>query len=144
MNYWSSFVTNLQEVTGPLYDLFHSVQESGTIVARQMYVLLLSCLTTTIALGFANGEVIRYNCSGWVSHHNTDLYGDSAPQVSFLSLNLNLHTHHNTGQLRLLNMVAQRRPVRPLPPLPLNPTPNISLSSSHPLHLPQPSTFLTH
>jgi len=111
MNYWSSFVTNLQEVTGPLYDLFHSVQESGTIVARQMYVLLLSCLTTTIALGFANGEVIRYNCSGWVSHHNTDLYGDSAPQVSFLSLNLNLHTHHNTGQLRLLNMVAQRRPV---------------------------------
>jgi len=73
-------VTNLQEVTGPLYGLFHSVQESGTIVARQMYVLLPSCLI--MALLFADGKAIRYNCSGWVSHHNTDLYGDSAPQVS--------------------------------------------------------------
>ena len=59
MNYWSSYVTNLQEVTQPLYDLIENVSKNGAKVARQMY-----------------------NCGGWVSHHNTDLYGDSAPQVS--------------------------------------------------------------
>jgi len=105
MNYWSSYVTNLQEVTPPLYDLIASVAKNGAQVARQMY-----------------------NCSGWVSHldncppaspspfhilcfgtvltpyrcaiiirkdsalshcllltltiFRSDLYGDSAPQVS--------------------------------------------------------------
>lgn len=44
MNYWSSYVTNLQEVTPPLYDLISSVAKNGAQVAKQMY-----------------------NCSGWVS-----------------------------------------------------------------------------
>ncbi|GAB7341903.1 hypothetical protein MBLNU457_g0212t1 [Dothideomycetes sp. NU457] len=60
MNYWPSLVTNLAETTPPLDKLILDVQKSGTMVAREMY-----------------------NASGFVCHHNTDLWGDAAPQDNY-------------------------------------------------------------
>jgi len=60
MNYWSSLVTNLAETTPPLDSLILDVQRSGSMVAREMY-----------------------NASGFVCHHNTDLWGDAAPQDNY-------------------------------------------------------------
>lgn len=47
---------------GPLNDLIKVMTEQGRYVAKEMY-----------------------NCSGTVSHHNVDLWGDSAPQDNYLS-----------------------------------------------------------
>ncbi|KAJ5833268.1 hypothetical protein N7474_001579 [Penicillium riverlandense] len=62
MNYWPSFTTGLLDMTGPLYDLIKAMAKDGAVVARRMY-----------------------NCSGTVTHHNTDMWGDSAPQDNYLS-----------------------------------------------------------
>lgn len=56
MNYWPAEVTNLAETHVPLFDLIEVVRPKGRDVAKRMY-----------------------NCPGFMTHHNTDLWGDSAP-----------------------------------------------------------------
>lgn len=62
MNYWCAESCNLSECHEPLFDLIEKVRESGRVTAREMY-----------------------DCSGFVCHHNTDLWGDSAPQDTCMS-----------------------------------------------------------
>ncbi|MDF2988804.1 MAG: alpha-L-fucosidase [Eubacterium sp.] len=57
MNYWPAEVCNLSECHLPLFDLLELMREPGRKTARLMY-----------------------NCRGFTSHHNTDIYGDTAPQ----------------------------------------------------------------
>ena len=57
MNYWGALVTDLAETQPPLHNLIASVQTQGAKVAKEMY-----------------------GVGGWVCHHNTDLWGDAAPQ----------------------------------------------------------------
>ncbi|MCH4192804.1 MAG: glycoside hydrolase family 95 protein [Butyrivibrio sp.] len=57
MNYWFAENGNLTECTAPLWELMKEMNQKGKITARKMY-----------------------GCRGSVCHHNTDLYGDTAPQ----------------------------------------------------------------
>ncbi|MGN1225301.1 MAG: glycosyl hydrolase family 95 catalytic domain-containing protein, partial [Ruminococcus sp.] len=57
MNYWPAEVCNLSECHLPLFDLLSRIQESGRKTAKEMY-----------------------HCRGFVCHHSTDLWGDTAPQ----------------------------------------------------------------
>ncbi|KAL8365014.1 hypothetical protein RB595_004024 [Gaeumannomyces hyphopodioides] len=57
MNYWPALVTNMPELHDSLFAHFKRMQENGRDVAKRMY-----------------------NMSGAVCHHNTDLWGDCAPQ----------------------------------------------------------------
>ncbi len=57
MNYWIAGSGNLSECQLPLFDLLERVKENGKETAQKMY-----------------------GCRGSVAHHNTDLYGDTAPQ----------------------------------------------------------------
>jgi alpha-L-fucosidase 2 len=56
MNYWPAEVCNLPECTPPLFGLIKDLAETGARTAKDYY-----------------------NCSGWVLHHNTDLWRGSAP-----------------------------------------------------------------
>ncbi|KAH4107926.1 hypothetical protein HBH68_096570 [Parastagonospora nodorum] len=56
MNYWPAETTNLAETHLPVFDHLLRMQEQGRYVAKGMY-----------------------NMSGWVCHHNTDLWGDCVP-----------------------------------------------------------------
>jgi len=56
MNYWPAEVCNLSELHEPLFDLVESGQADGRRVARNLY-----------------------GVSGFVLHHNTDLWGDAVP-----------------------------------------------------------------
>ncbi|KAK4149347.1 Six-hairpin glycosidase-like protein [Chaetomidium leptoderma] len=57
MNYWPALVTNLAETQKPVFDLINVAIPRGQAVAKTMY-----------------------GCdSGFVLHHNTDLWGDAAP-----------------------------------------------------------------
>ena len=58
MNYWPALVTNLAETHKPLFDLIDIARPRAQHVAKVMY-------------GCDNG--------GMVMHHNTDVWGDSAP-----------------------------------------------------------------
>ena len=62
MNYWPAEICNLSECHMPLYDLIERMKPNGMKVASEMY-----------------------GCSGFVAHHNTDLFGDCAPQDTCLS-----------------------------------------------------------
>ena len=57
MNYWPAESCNLSECHLPLFDLMKRMLPKGRQVAKEMYGL-----------------------SGFVAHHNTDLFGDCAPQ----------------------------------------------------------------
>ncbi len=57
MNYWSAEACNLSELTKPLYDHIERMRPNGRITAKEMY-----------------------GCGGFVAHHNTDPWGDTAPQ----------------------------------------------------------------
>ena len=57
MNYWPVETANLSELHTPLFDIIEKMRPNGRETARKMY-----------------------NCSGFVCHHNTDLWGDTAPQ----------------------------------------------------------------
>ena len=57
MNYWPAECCNLPECHMPLFDLLKRMQKSGHEVAMRMY-----------------------GCRGFAAHHNTDLWGDCAPQ----------------------------------------------------------------
>lgn len=65
MNYWCAESCNLSECHQPLFDLIEKIRETGRDTAREMY-----------------------GCPGFVCHHNTDLWGDSAPQDSCKSSTL--------------------------------------------------------
>lgn len=56
MNYWMAERCNLGECQGPLFDLICRTAENGKETAREFYGL-----------------------SGWVSHHNLDIWGHSGP-----------------------------------------------------------------
>ena len=58
MNYWCAENCNLSECHLPLFDLLERVCENGKITAREMYGIK----------------------KGFVCHHNTDIWGDTAPQ----------------------------------------------------------------
>lgn len=57
MNYWPAEICNLGELHTPLFDHIEKMRPNGRVTAREMY-----------------------NCRGFVCHHNTDIWGDTAPQ----------------------------------------------------------------
>ncbi|MGN1141898.1 MAG: glycosyl hydrolase family 95 catalytic domain-containing protein [Oliverpabstia sp.] len=57
MNYWPTDVCNLSECYLPFFELIKRMYQHGKDVAEKMY-----------------------GCRGFVAHHNTDLWGDCAPQ----------------------------------------------------------------
>lgn len=61
MNYWPAEPLALQECHGPLFDLLERMREPGRHTAR-----------------------IMYGCKGFVAHHNTDIWADTAPQDMYL------------------------------------------------------------
>ena len=61
MNYWPAEVCNLSECHEPLFDLIERMREPGRRTARVMY-----------------------GCRGFIAHHNTDIYGDTAPQDIYI------------------------------------------------------------
>ncbi len=61
MNYWMAESGNLSECHMPFFELLKRVCENGKQTARQMY-----------------------GCKGSVAHHNTDIYGDTAPQDHYI------------------------------------------------------------
>ncbi len=61
MNYWPAESCNLPECVQPLFDLLMRMLPNGKKVAQDMY-----------------------GCQGFVAHHNTDIWGDCAPQDLYL------------------------------------------------------------
>jgi alpha-L-fucosidase 2 len=61
-NYWPVLVCNLPECHMPLFDLMERMRENGRRTAK-----------------------IMYGCRGIVAHHNTDIWGTTAPQDSLMS-----------------------------------------------------------
>ncbi|WP_028611721.1 glycoside hydrolase family 95 protein [Paenibacillus harenae] len=61
MNYWPAEPGNLAECHEPLFELIERMREPGRLTARTMY-----------------------GCGGFVAHHNTDIWGDTAPQDLYL------------------------------------------------------------
>lgn len=57
MNYWCAEVCGLGELHFPLFDHIERIRKNGAVTAREMY-----------------------GCGGFVCHHNTDIWGDTAPQ----------------------------------------------------------------
>jgi len=62
MNYWPAEVCNLSECHLPLIDHIERMRENGRNTAKSMY-----------------------GCGGFMAHHNTDIWGDTAPQDVCLS-----------------------------------------------------------
>jgi len=61
MNYWPAETCNLSECHVPLFDLLERVAENGKVTAKKMY-----------------------GCKGFVAHHNTDIWADTAPQDQWI------------------------------------------------------------
>ncbi|MUT66925.1 glycoside hydrolase N-terminal domain-containing protein [Paenibacillus sp. NEAU-GSW1] len=61
MNYWCAESANLAECHEPLFELIERMREPGARTAKMMY-----------------------GCEGFVAHHNTDIWGDTAPQDIWL------------------------------------------------------------
>ncbi len=61
MNYWPVNMASLSECELPFFDLLERCYEPGRKAAKQMY-----------------------GCRGFVLHHNTDYWGDAAPQDAWL------------------------------------------------------------
>jgi alpha-L-fucosidase 2 len=61
MNYWPAEICNLSECHTPLFDHIRRMHPRGKEVAREMY-----------------------GAGGFVAHHNTDIWGDCAPQDTYL------------------------------------------------------------
>jgi alpha-L-fucosidase 2 len=60
MNMWPAEVTNLAECHVPLFELIKGLAANGRKTAR-----------------------VNYGCNGWVSHHNSDIWYQSAPVGDF-------------------------------------------------------------
>ncbi len=56
MNYWPAEITNLAELTEPLFGMIRDLSETGAKMAKA-----------------------HYNAGGWVAHHNTDLWRATGP-----------------------------------------------------------------
>lgn len=61
MNYWPAEICNLAECAEPFFSHLEKVMESGRITAKNMY-----------------------GCRGFVAHHNTDIFADTAPQDHYI------------------------------------------------------------
>ena len=61
MNYWGADAQYLPECVMPLIDHIERMRENGRVTARVMY-----------------------GCGGTVCHHNTDIWGDTAPQDKWM------------------------------------------------------------
>ncbi|MGB8452534.1 MAG: glycoside hydrolase family 95 protein [Anaerocolumna sp.] len=61
MNYWPAEVCNLSECHMPLFDLIERMVPNGRVTAKKMY-----------------------GCRGFVAHHNTDMWGDTAVQDQWI------------------------------------------------------------
>ena len=61
MNYWPSGMCRLLKCEKPLFDLIRRAYRNGKQTAR-----------------------IMYGSDGWVMHHNTDIWGDTAPQGAWI------------------------------------------------------------
>ncbi len=61
MNYWPAETCNLSECHHPLFDHLQRMRAPGRRTARAMY-----------------------GCGGFVAHHNTDIWGDTAPQDIYI------------------------------------------------------------
>lgn len=61
MNYWAAEAQGLGNCHTPLFDHIERMRENGRVTARKMY-----------------------GCRGTVCHHNTDIWGDTAPQDKWL------------------------------------------------------------
>lgn len=61
MNYWPAEVCNLTECHLPLFNQIERMRENGRVTAKKMY-----------------------GCGGFVAHHNTDIWGDTAPQDIYM------------------------------------------------------------
>ncbi|MBR1739838.1 MAG: glycoside hydrolase family 95 protein [Ruminococcus sp.] len=57
MNYWGAELCNFSELHMPLFDLIENMRPNGRVTAKEMY-----------------------GCGGFTAHHNTDPWGDTAPQ----------------------------------------------------------------
>lgn len=62
MNYWLAERGNLSECHLPLFDLMERMYPNGKRSAQ-----------------------IMYGARGWMAHHNTDLWGDTAPQDTYMA-----------------------------------------------------------
>ncbi|MBC7321140.1 glycoside hydrolase family 95 protein [bacterium] len=92
MNYWSVEMCNLSECHKPLFDLLERMDISGRKTAKVMY-----------------------GCRGAVAHHNTNIWGDTAPVgkgayiwpmgFAWLCLHLWEHYRFNLDKDFLLNIV---------------------------------------
>lgn len=61
MNYWPAEICNLSECHLPLFDHLQRMHRNGCRTAKEMY-----------------------GCRGFVAHHNTDIWGDCAPQDIYI------------------------------------------------------------
>lgn len=61
MNYWPAECCNLSECAEPLFELVERMAERGKQTAQEMY-----------------------GCRGFVAHHNTDIWADTAPQDRYI------------------------------------------------------------
>lgn len=61
MNYWPAGICNLSDCEMPLFDHILRMLPNGMETAKKMY-----------------------GCDGFVAHHNTDLWGDTAPQDIYI------------------------------------------------------------
>jgi alpha-L-fucosidase 2 len=61
MNYWPAETCNLAECHLPLFELIERMRPNGRVTAERMY-----------------------GCRGFVAHHNTDIWADTAPQDCYL------------------------------------------------------------
>ncbi|GAA0289639.1 alpha-L-fucosidase 2 [Gracilibacillus halotolerans] len=61
MNYWPAELGNLSECHEPLFDHIERIKENGRKTAQVMY-----------------------GCRGFTAHHNTDIWGDTAPQDIYM------------------------------------------------------------
>ncbi|RKP53086.1 glycoside hydrolase family 95 protein [Cohnella endophytica] len=85
MNYWPAESGNLAECHEPLFDLLERMREPGRKTAQAMY-----------------------DCGGFVAHHNTDIWADTAPQDIYIPatywpmgaawLSLHLWEHYAFGK----------------------------------------------
>lgn len=66
MNYWPAESCNLSECHEPLFDLLERIYVNGKVMAKEMYGV----------------------SKGFVCHHNTDIWGDTAPQDEWIPATL--------------------------------------------------------
>ena len=65
MNYWNVFKSNLAECSIPYFDLLKRIHKNGTILAKEMF-----------------------GVEGFLAFHNSDIYGDVAPQDKYMPATL--------------------------------------------------------